>query len=175
MEICIFYSWQSKYKRNCDSIISNALEKAIKELNAEKPEIQYTLERGGGDVLGAEHIDNNIDEIIKTRADLAFVDFTHNGALPKKNEETGGWQKEKCMPNTNAVYENGKLEAALNVRQVFKVYNTEYGDLNTNLEMPFDLRQEHFPLAFRCSDETTEEERQSVKEKLKKGIKSLIL
>lgn len=175
MEICIFYSWQSKYKRNCDSIISNAIEKAIKELNAEKPEIQYTLERGGGDVLGAEHIDNNIDEIIKTRADLAFVDFTHNGALPKKNEETGEWQKEKCMPNTNAVYENGKLEAALNVRQVFKVYNTEYGDLNTNLEMPFDLRQEHFPLAFRCSDETTEEERQSVKEKLKNGIKSLIL
>lgn len=175
MEICIFYSWQSKYNRNCDSIISKSLEKAIKELNAENPEIQYTLERGGGDVLGAEHIDNNIDEIIKNRADLAFVDFTHNGTLPKKNEETGEWQKVKCMPNTNAVYENGKLEAALNVRQVFKVYNTEYGDLNTNLEMPFDLRQEHFPLAFRCSDETTEEERQSVKDKLKKGIKSLIL
>ena len=89
MEICIFYSWQSKYRKNCDNIITKALEKAIKELNDENPDISYTLERGGGDVQGAEHIDNNIDEIIKNRADLAIADFTHIGNLPQIDENTG--------------------------------------------------------------------------------------
>ena len=174
MEICIFYSWQSKYRKNCDNIITKALEKAIKELNAEKPEIQYTLERGGGDVQGAEHIDNNIDEIIKNRADLAIADFTHIGNLPQIDENTGEWKKERLMPNPNVLVEYGKLEATLNPRQVFKVYNSAYGDLRTNFEMPFDLSHEPFPLSFCCNDETSQEDREEVKNSLKKCIKNMI-
>ena len=174
MEICIFYSWQSKYRKNCDNIITKALEKAIKELNAEKPEIQYTLERGGGDVQGAEHIDNNIDEIIKNRADLAIADFTHIGNLPQIDENTGEWKKERLMPNPNVLVEYGKLEATLNPRQVFKVYNSAYGDLRTNFEMPFDLSHEPFPLSFCCNDETSQEDREEVKKSLKKCIKNMI-
>ena len=102
MEICIFYSWQSKYRENCDKIIGKALNDAIKEINKEQDDYHYYIERGGGDVLGAEHIDNNIDEIINTRADLAFVDFTHNGVIPQQNPESGEWVKQKCLPNTNA-------------------------------------------------------------------------
>lgn len=162
MDICIFYSWQSKYRNCCDKIISKALDKAVKKLNQEQDDYQYYIERGGGDVLGAEHIDNNIDEVIKRRADIAFVDFTHNGNIPQRNAETGEWVKEKCMPNTNVVYENGKLEVALNARQVFKIYNIAYGDLNTNLEMPFDLRQEHFPIPFFCDDNVDDEARKEV-------------
>lgn len=174
MDICIFYSWQSLYRDNCDKIIGKALNEAVKELNKEQFDYQYYIERGGGGVLGAEHIDNNIDEIINTRADLAFVDFTHNGVIPQQNPETGEWQKQKCMPNTNAVYENGKLENALNPRQVFKVYNTAYGDLKTNLEMPFDLRQEHFPTPFWCDDSTDDDTRNNTCDSLKKSLKSLI-
>ena len=157
MEICVFYSWQSKYQNNCDKIIRKAIIKALRELNKEQNLCHYLLKRGGADALGAEHIDNNIDKIINNEADLGIVDFTHNGNIPKKNPDTGEWIKERCTPNTNAVYENGKLEAALgNKRQLLKVYNTAYGDLNTNLDMPFDMRQEHFPIDFYCSDETDE-------------------
>lgn len=174
MEICIFYSWQSKYRENCDKIIGKALNDAIKEINKEQDDYHYYIERGGGDVLGAEHIDNNIDEIINTRADLAFVDFTHNGVIPQQNPESGEWVKQKCLPNTNAAFENGKLENALNPRQVFKVYNTAYGDLETNLEMPFDLRQEHFPIPFWCDDSTDDDSRKKTCDGLKKRIKTLI-
>lgn len=174
MDICIFYSWQSKYKKNCDNIISKALNKAVKELNAEQVDFQYDVERGGGDVLGAEHIDNNIDKIINTKADIAIVDFTHNGEIPQKNPNTGEWIKQKCSPNTNATYEDGKLEVALGERLVFKVYNIAYGDLKTNLDMPFDLHQEHFPIPFYCDDNTGKEERTKVVETLTKSIKGLL-
>lgn len=174
MEICIFYSWQSRYHDNCDKIISKALDKAVKELNKCNDVIQYYIERGGGDVLGAEPIDENIYKIIKNRADIAFVDFTHTGSIPEMDATTGVWNKIQCNPNTNVVHENGMLEASLNRRLVFKVYNTAYGDLKNNLEMPFDLRQGHFPLPFYCSDETTEEGRIAVIDCLKKGLISLI-
>lgn len=174
MEICIFYSWQSHYHDNCDKIISKALDKAVKELNHSNDSIHYYIERGGGAVLGAEPIDENIYNIIKNRADLAFVDFTHIGPIPEKDEKTGVWNKQLCMPNANAVNENGRLEASINRRQVFKVYNTAYGDLKTNLEMPFDIHQEHFPLPFFCNDETTAEERSAVIDNLKTGLISLI-
>ena len=51
MEICIFYSWQSKYRENCDKIIGKALNDAIKEINKEQDDYHYYIERGGGDVL----------------------------------------------------------------------------------------------------------------------------
>lgn len=174
MKICIFYSWQSKYRDTCDKQISKALDKAVKELNQEQGDFGYVVKRGGGDVVGVEHIDNNIDEIINKEADIAIVDFTHNGPLPQKDAETGEWKKEKCAPNTNATYEGGKLEIALGAKQVFRVYNTAYGDLKTNLEMPFDMRQEHFPTEFCCTDEMGDEERRTIRETLKKGIKARI-
>lgn len=118
MEICIFYSWQSCYRNNCDKIITKALEKAVKELNAEDTQLQFYLQRGGGDVLGAESISEKVNETISTRADLAFVDFTHIGKVPQKDESTGEWLREKCIPNPNALNENGRLENALGLRQV---------------------------------------------------------
>lgn len=174
MDICIFYSWQSKYRNNCDKIITKALVGAVNELNKEQKEFHYTIERGGGDVVGSEHIDNNIDKIIKTRADIAIVDFTHNGAAPQKDPTTGEWKKEKCTPNTNAVFENGKLENELGPQQVFKVYNTAYGDLKINLEMPFDLHQEHFPTPFFCDDSADAEARKRIVDGLKRDIKARI-
>lgn len=168
----MFYSWQSKYRKNCDNIIDNAIKKALQELNNEQNTYHYFLKRGGADILGAEHIDDNIDRIINNEADLGIVDFTHNGNLPEKDQDTGEWKKERCSPNANAVYESGKLEIALgNKRQLLKVYNTAYGDLKTNLEMPFDMRQEHFPIDFYCDDKTDAEGRRQVVEKLKKDIK----
>lgn len=174
MNICIFYSWQSSYENNCDTIIQEALCKAVEALNSNVSNIQYVIERGGGDVLGAEHIDDKVEEVIKHKADLAFVDFTHVGKVPQQDPHTGAWVKEKCTPNTNAVHENGMLEGVLSKRQVFKVYNTAYGELNLNLEMPFDMRQQLFPLGFFCSDETTEEEREIVRKDLAEVIKNLI-
>lgn len=174
MDICIFYSWQSKYRNNCDKIITKALDNAVNELNKEQKDFFYTVERGGGDVIGSEHIDNNIDKIIKTRTDIAIVDFTHNSVVPQKNPTNNEWNKEKCSPNTNAVYENGKLENELGLQQVFKVYNTAYGDLKTNLEMPFDLRQEHFPVPFFCDDSADADARKLIVKDLKNAIKERI-
>lgn len=174
MDISIFYSWQSQYRKYCDNFISSALEKAIKELNREQEIYTYSLERGGGDVLGVENIDSNIDKVIKTKANIAIVDFTHIGNVPQKHPVTGEWIKEKCIPNTNVSYETGKLENELGSRQVFRVYNTAYGDLKINLEMPFDLRQQHYPIGFYYTDDVDEEQRRKILESLKKDIKKLI-
>ena len=76
MDICIFYSWQSKYRNNCDNIINKALEKAVKELDSEQHDYHYVIKRGGGDVVGEEDITDNIDKIIQNEADIAIVDFT---------------------------------------------------------------------------------------------------
>lgn len=175
MEICVFYSWQSKYHDNCDKIIRKALVKTLREMNKEQGTFHYYLKRGGGDVLGSEHIDNNIDKIINNVADIAIVDFTHNGNIPLQNPNTGEWSKERLSPNTNAVYEDGKLEYALGARQVFKVYNTAYGELDKNLLPPFDLRQEHYPMPFFCDDQKNPDERNEIVEELKKGIKGLVV
>lgn len=174
MEICVFYSWQSKYRDNCDKIIRKALVKALREMNREQGTFHYYLKRGGGDVLGSEHIDNNIDKIINNVADIAIVDFTHNGNMPQQNPDTGEWTKDRLTPNTNAVYEDGKLEYALGARQVFKVYNTAYGELDKNLLPPFDLRQEHYPIPFYCDGQQNPDERKDIVEGLKTGIKGLI-
>jgi len=174
MEICIFYSWQSKYRDNCDKIIGKALDKAVKELNSESPEQHYIVKRGGGGVIGEEDITDEIDRVIKTEADIAIVDFTHIGAIPRRNEETGEWERGLLIPNPNANNEHGKLIIALDKKQVFKVYNTAYGDLATNLDMPFDMRQKHYPVSFYCDDEKTAEERSILKEELAKDIKARI-
>ena len=174
MDICVFYSWQSKYKSNCDKIIDKALNKAISELNKEQDDYRYYIERGGGGVVGEEDITDAIDRIIRYRADIAIVDFTHNGNIPIQNPETGEWIKETCFPNPNANNEHGKLTMALDERQVFKVYNTAYGKIDVNLEPPFDSRQKHYPVPFECDDSKTDEERALIKEELAKGIKARI-
>lgn len=174
MNICVFYSWQSKYRDNCNKIIEKALDKAIEDLNRLHPGFHFDKERGGGDVLGAEHIDNNIDKIICTKADLAVVDFTHTGNIPQRNPGTNEWIKVKHSPNTCATYEDGKLEIALGPRQVFKVYNTAYGEIDVNLEPPFDLRQEHYPIAYSCDDSKSKEDRKHIIENLKKSLVGLL-
>jgi hypothetical protein len=174
MDICIFYSWQSKYHDNCDKIIGKALDKAVKELNSEQHDYHYVIKRGGGDAVGEEDITDNIDKIIQNEADIAIVDFTHTGNIPHKNPDTGEWIKEKCLPNACATNEHGKLVTALDKRQVFKVYNTAYGEIDVNLEPPFDLRQKHYPVSFFCDDTKTNEDRVNIKDTLSKGIKDRI-
>lgn len=174
MDICIFYSWQSKYRNNCDNVIGKALEKAVKELNSEQHDYHYVIKRGGGDVVGEEDITDNIDKIIQNEADIAIVDFTHNGDIPQKNPDTGEWIKVRCLPGACASNEHGKLVMALDKRQVFKVYNTAYGEIDVNLEPPFDLRQKHYPVSFFCNDIKTKEERVIIKNDLAKGIKARI-
>lgn len=174
MNICIFYSWQSKYRDNCSKIIEKALDNAIDELNKQHPEFHYEKERGGGDVLGAEHIDNNIDKIISTKADLAVVDFTHNGIIPQKDPETGEWNKERHLPNACASIEDGKLEATLSPRQVFKVYNTAYGEIDVNLMPAFDVRQEHYPISYYCDGTESADERKKIVESIKNSLVGLL-
>ncbi len=174
MDICIFYSWQSQYDNNCNKIIYKAIEKAVKELNKEMPAYRYFIKRGGGDVVGEEDITDNIDKIIRQEADIAIVDFTHIGCIPHRNPNTGEWVKEKCLPNANAVNEHGKLVIWLDERQVFKVYNTAYGEIDVNLEPPFDFRQKHYPVSFFCNDAKTEEERAQIKDDLTRSIKARI-
>ena len=174
MEICVFYSWQSKYKKNCDSIIDKALSKAVKSINSEQQDYHYVIKRGGEDVVGEEDITDSIDRIIRTEADIAIVDFTHTGIIPRQNPDTKEWTKEKCQPNANVLNEHGKLVMALNEKQVFKVYNTAYGTIDVNLDPPFDLRQKHYPIPFFCDDSKSEIERAAIKEELAKEIKKRI-
>ena len=174
MDICIFYSWQSLYKDNCDRIIEKALEIAVNELNKESLDFHYIIKRGGGDVVGEEDIIDNIDIIIKTVADIALVDFTHIGPIPQRNPSSGEWEKVRCQPNANVSNEHGKLVMALDKRQVFKVYNTAYGAIDVNLEPPFDFRQKHYPVPFYCDDSKTADERIEIKKSLAKQIKARI-
>lgn len=174
MDICIFYSWQSEYEDNCKKIIGKALDKAVSELNKEQKDYSYYVKRGGGDVVGEIDITEAIDRAIKYEADIALVDFTHNGILPKCESETGEWKKQKWMPNPNATNEHGKLVMALGEKQVFKVYNTAYGEVDVNLIPPFDWRQKHYPVPFCCYDNNTEQERTEIIKELTKSIKARI-
>lgn len=162
------------YRDNCNKIIEKALDNAIEELNKQHPEFHYEKERGGGDTLGAEHIDNNIDKIISTKADLAVVDFTHNGIIPQKNPETGEWNKERHLPNACASIEDGKLEATLGQRQVFKVYNTAYGAIDVNLLPAFDIRQEHYPISYYCDGTESADERKKIIDSIKNTLVGLL-
>ncbi len=174
MEICIFYSWQSLYKNNCNKIIEKALDKAVKDLNSSQSDFQYCKLRGGSDIVGSEHIDNKVDEAIRNKANIAIVDFTHNGKVPERDPKTGEWIKERCLLNSNANNEHGKLIVSLGESQVFTVYNTAYGEMDVNLEPPFDLRQAHHPVPFCCTDSTTDEERMSIVSSLANTIKPII-
>lgn len=154
---------------NCDRIIDKAIDKAIDELNAENPDLQYEKMRGGGGVVGSQDITDRIDEAIRYEANIAISDYTHTGAPPSQTP-SGEWNKVRCTPNSNTLYETGKLEYSLGKKQIFKVYNTVYGDGKTNLEFPFDFRQEHYPIPFKCDANDDKETRKGIIEGLKKNI-----
>ncbi len=165
----MFYSWQSMNSSCCDKIIDKALDGAITALNAENPDLQYYKLRGGGGLVGSQDITDRIDEAIKYEANIAISDYTHTGMKPTQTSD-GEWIKVKCVPNPNTVYETGKLEYSLGKKQIFKVYNTAYGDGRTNLDFPFDFRQEHHPIAFKCDSNDDKEARKGIIEGLTKQI-----
>lgn len=169
MKVCVFYSWQGMDPAFCDKIIDKALDNAITALNAENPDLQYYKLRGGGGVVGSQDITDRIDEAIKYEANIAISDYTHTAAPPIQTPE-GEWNKVKCVPNSNTVFETGKLEYSLGKKQIFKVYNTVYGDGKTNLDFPFDFRQEHYPIAFKCDVNDDKEARKGIIDGLKKEI-----
>lgn len=118
MDICIFYSWQSKYKECCDNIIQKALDLATQELNDTQSEFVYRVLRGGGDTVNSQEISSKIDYELKYEANIIVSDFTNVFEIPES--QTG---KFKAHINSNVCYETGKAEAYLgNKGQVIKVY-----------------------------------------------------
>lgn len=174
MEICIFYSWQNQYKDFCDRIIGKALEKAVKELKSESPNPTYTILRGGGGLIGSEDITDGINRALECTANIVVADYTNTGAKPRYNKTTNEWKKVRCAPNANTIYETSKAEARLGKKQIIKVYNKSYGDCDLNMDMPFDIRQERFPIGFSITNKTTKEEKKAILQRLTNDLKSAI-
>ena len=157
MEICIFYSWQSRfYKDDCDKIIRSALARAARKLNHDQKDHHYWIRRGGGNVIGSGEITPKIEESLKYEANIIVSDYTHIGPQPLFDAERQKWDTVEAMVNMNVVVETTKGSAYLGVNgnnQVIKVSNAAYGEYGVNLSVNFDNRQERFPLQYKYKSE----------------------
>lgn len=178
MEICIFYSWQSRfYKDDCDKIIRSALVKAARRLNRDQKDYHYWIRRGGGNVVGSGEITPKIEESLKFEANIIVSDYTHIGPQPLFDSGRQKWDTVEAIANMNVVVETTKGSAYLGVNgnnQVIKVSNAAYGEYGVNLSVNFDNRQERFPLQYKYKSADGDDKEQtivSLRDRLIKAIK----
>ena len=167
MEICIFYSWQSRYKDNCDKIIRTALDRAIRKLNRDQKEYHYWIRRGGGNVVGSGEITPKIDESLRLEANLIVSDFTHIGQTPVFDKERQKWDSVDLQVNMNVLIETTKGSTYLGLNgnsQVIRVSNAVYGELGVNINVNFDSNQEHFPIMYSYRQENGEDKKVTIEQ-----------
>lgn len=177
MEICIFYSWQSRYyKENCDTIIRSALDKAARKLNRDQKTYHYWIRRGGGNVVGSGEITTKIEESLRYEANIIVSDYTHIGPQPVFDAERQKWEIVEALVNMNVVVETTKGSAYLGAKgnnQVIKVNNASYGAYGVNLNVNFDNHQERFPIQYRFKYEDGDNRGQVVEQLRDKLIKAI--
>lgn len=156
----VFYAWQSdrpaKTNRN---LFQNAIEKALKRVAKEGVlDEAPRLDRDTKDVPGIPDIANTILEKIRNSAAIV-ADVTFMGS--------DGTVNGKLIPNPNVMIELGYSLSEIGWERIICVMNKHYGD-ESNL--PFDLQNRRWPIAYDLPDDADEETRSKVKDWLTENL-----
>lgn len=138
----VFYSWQSDLPKGTNwTFIETCLNKAIKELRAEAPQLQLDpcLDRDTAKVPGSPDIAATIlDKIDNCHAFVCDLSIVQGG--------------QRSMPNPNVVFELGYAVKRLGWDRVVCVANEHFGPVES---LPFDVRQRRVK-CYTLSPETTD-------------------
>lgn len=161
----IFFSWQSDSPSSTNkNFLEDALRKAASRLPTD-PELiealrdeQFEIDKDTKGVPGTppivETIFNKISQCSIFIPDLTFIGVTKTG---------------RKTPNPNVLIEYGWALHSIGHSRIIPVMNSAYFDPNPE-SMPFDMRHLRMPLIYRLPDDATQEERQSAKSSLIKGL-----
>jgi hypothetical protein len=171
MSHTIFYSWQSdRSTKEGRNLIQKALEIAMQNIAADiqvedslrdesaaAPLLQ--LDRDTKGVPGSPPIFKTILDKIE-KASIFVADLTFCGTRCDGNRLT---------PNPNVLIEYGYALKLVGYGQMIAVMNTTYGKPSRE-SMPFNLADLRFPLTYELSDNSPDETRRIVREKLAKEL-----
>lgn len=166
MPFSLFYAWQSDTNASTGrNFVEEAANKALKEVHVSGLlDSAPRLDKDTKDVPGTPDIINTIlDKISMSSAFLADLTFVSNSS------EKGG--QEKHLPNPNVLLELGYALSQITSDRVICVMNTYYGKSD---DLPFDLRGRRRPISFELPDNSSPEEKKSVKKKLVEDLTNAI-
>ena len=162
----IFYSWQSDLPNSPNrGFINSALEKAIKEINAEEDfALIPFLDRDTAGLSGSPDISTSIFKKIKKSeifvADVSIINF-------------GSTDSFRLTPNPNVLIELGYAIGTLGWSRIILVMNKHFGD---HLTLPFDLRgRKTLTYSLDPTNSQKAGERKKVSSILRSGIKEILL
>jgi hypothetical protein len=155
----VFFSWQSDRGNTDKNFIERALESAIKRISndleiAEDSRDPLQLDK---DTLCASGSPNIFDTIRK-KIDSAAVfvaDLTFISKRPRGEPS----------PNPNVLIEYGYAMKSLSSARIIGVMNSSYGEPSRNT-LPFDLASYRFPITYELSENASDQERNTAREKL---------
>lgn len=150
----VFYAWQSDLpNRQNRSFIERCLERAIEKINATvPPEKHLILDKDTQGVAGMPIVSEVIFAKIQSCAvfvgDLSFVTMAG---------------EKRPSPNPNVLIELGYALASLGDRRIVALFNSAFGD---TYDLPFDLRNRRFPLAYSVKESDSADTLSREREKL---------
>lgn len=169
----IFYSWQSDRPARVNrSFIKEALELAIKELNADvsdadRPDEQLELDHDTRGLPGSP----NIAAAILAKIDLADVFVADVTPVALTAAEEG--RSPRQIANPNVLIELGYAKKAVGTARVIQIWNTAFTACRPE-DLPFDMRGRRGPISYNLSPSSAKEARQSALSNTAKILKSAI-
>jgi len=155
-QFIVFYAWQSDSPSSVNrNFIESAATKALKRMKG-IIDASPRLDKDTKDVPGIPDIANTILDKIKG-ADLFLADLTYIGAAYEHEDAN------EPIPNPNVMIETGYDLAELGSERIVTVINTYYGKQE---QLPFDLRNRRWPIAYELSPEADQEQRREQQESL---------
>lgn len=126
MDYSVFFSWQSDLPNRINRTpIKEAINKAIKTLNADNNGMHFTYEESTSGEVGAPNIAQTIIEKI-SKSDIFICDIS----IVNKHS------KFRKTPNPNVMFELGFAFNLLGWDKIICIFNTESGNVG---QLPFDI------------------------------------
>jgi len=162
-EFVVFYAWQSDSpSRGNRNLIEKSLDAALKNLGRSGSiEASPRLDKDTQGVPGIPEIANTILDKIRS-ADAFVADVSFVASL----EDAGG-AIAKRIPNPNVMIELGYALSELGWERIVLVLNTATGSPD---DLPFDLKNRRWPIAYEVKPEAGDDERSTAKVKLVKQL-----
>ena len=159
----VFFSWQvDRPAQDGRNFVQRALERAAerigKDTAIEEALRDLEIDRDTKGVSGSppivETIFRKIDKAAVFVADVTFVGQRADG---------------RPTPNPNVLIEYGWALKSLNHGRILTVMNTAFGQPTPDA-MPFDMRHLRNPILYNCPNDTADELRKQVQQKLSKDL-----